>query len=276
MKSKIFILLLSHVVSICIISAQPGTLDFNFGDKGKIISKAYGYCYAGALQTNGKIIASGYGGDGISEGFSIAQYLPEGVLDSSFGRVITDFGYNAETVFSLKVQVDGKILAAGDGYLENEDILIARYLSNGSLDSSFGNKGKIITDFGEWEYCRSINLQTDGKIVLTGFIQKEAFGENDVLVVRYMPDGSLDKSFGNEGKVTTVLPFDTYSTCEIIQPDGKIIISGYIWYGGIDEKFLTIRYNEDGTVDSSFGVDGKVITDFGKGGDRINTMVISA
>jgi len=127
----------------------------------------------------------------------------------------------------------------------------------GSLDPSFGNGGKVTTDFPGSSKARAVVIQTDGKIVVAG--ESAAF-----LLARYNADGTLDQTFGTAGQVVTGLPQQKFGpgvNALAIQPDGKIIAVG----GNsiiLDGDFVVARYNPNGTLDSSFGTGGIVTTDF--------------
>ncbi|MBK9628288.1 MAG: hypothetical protein IPO56_11460 [Flavobacteriales bacterium] len=135
-------------------------------------------------------------------------------------------------------------------------------------DNSFSDDGIATTDPGTGDdYGYSVAIQPDAKIVVSG----KANG--DFALARYNTDGTLDNSFGVEGKVTTdfgaVYADYDEGWSVAIQPDGKIVVAGYA-YG----TFAVARYNTDGTLDNSFGVEGKVTTDFGTGDDRGYSVAI--
>jgi uncharacterized delta-60 repeat protein len=196
-----------------------------------------------------------------------------GDLDPSFGSagtVLTDFGPDGPTLASgVALQPDGKIVAAGytnsRGISALLDFALARYNPDGSLDSSFGAGGKVVTVFGAWisSAASAVALQPDGKIVAAGFSSASAGGEGFALV-RYNPDGSLDASFGNGGKVLTDFAPGSrdVATALALQPDGQIVAAGWSDASGSQDFALT-RYTPDGSLDVTFGTDGKLLTDFG-------------
>jgi len=126
----------------------------------------------------------------------------------------------------------------------------------GDLDLSFGLDGKVLTDFGGLEVGNAVAIQTDGKIVVAG--SRDFLFNQDFAVVRYNSDGNLDNSFGSGGKVITGFGGTELARAVAIQTDGKIVVAGH---NGVD--FALARYNSDGTLDTSFSEDGKVLTDFG-------------
>ena len=186
-----------------------------------------------------------------------------GDLDTSFGgdgRVTTDFG-GFDEALGVAIQSNGKIVAAG--FTEwfpspLHDFALARYNRDGSLDSSFNGDGKVTTDFGgSDDVAHGVAIQSDGKIVAGG---RGTTGD-DFALARYNRDGSLDTSFGGDGKVSTDFGgFDGALGGVAIQPDGKIVAAGFTAAG---DDFALARYNRDGSLDTSFDGDGKVTTDFG-------------
>ena len=183
-----------------------------------------------------------------------AQATP-GDLDASFGgdgKQTTDFGAG-EAAYDVALQPDGKIVALGRS---QGKVALARYNADGSLDESFSGDGKQISDF-ETE-ASSVALQADGKIVAAGSYH------SDFALERYNDDGSLDTSFGAGGLRTTDFGGSDYGDALEIQADGKIVV-----VGRAEQDFAVARYDEDGTLDASFGTGGKQTTHLGDywGGD---------
>ncbi len=204
-----------------------------------------------------------------------------GDLDSSFGVngiVKTDFG-NVYVIYpSTAIQSDGKIVVAGtsDGFLT-----LARYNTDGSLDNTFSEDGKQITDLGLRTgdvIINAVAIQPDGKIVVVGSV---SFGSDDFVLVRYNIDGSLDNNFSNDGKQLTDFGGNDYATSLSIQNDGKIVVAGLIViYSDLNTSdysidFALARYNTDGSLDATFSEDGKQITDFG-GNDNARSIAIQS
>ena len=251
-------------------NAAPGDLDLTFGGTGKVIT-AVGVNAEGrsvAVQGDGKIVVAGFSWDGINTAFALVRYNIDGSLDTSFngsGKVTTVIGTGDDEARSVAVQNDGKIVVAGHSFNgSNLDIAVVRYLANGSLDTTFGGTGKVTTAIGSGDdYARSVGVQENGRIVVAGGYYN---GSNiDFALVRYLPNGNLDTSFGGTGKVTTAIGIATDDGYALaLQSDGKIVVSGT--FDDIPRNtydFAVIRYNVDGSLDTSFGDGGKVITDFG-------------
>lgn len=241
-----------------------GSLDATFGTGGKVTTQWGDIAFAVAIQPDGKIVVAG---DNSGLGFALVRYNNDGTLDPSFGsggKVLSSFPSSSSGAFDVLIQPDGKIVAVG--YVNNgiSDFCLIRYNSNGSNDLTFGMGGVVVTDFaagddGAWGAA----LQGDGKIVVAG----SAFnGSNgiDFAIARYNPNGSLDATFGAQGKViTTFTSFDETAYDVAIQADGKIVVCGGIQGA---EVMALARYNPNGSLDSGFGSGGKVMTrSFNKG-----------
>ena len=176
---------------------------------------------------------------------------------------------------------DGKIVAAG--FTESDDFAVARYDPDGSLDQSFGSGGKVVTDFdnSSADIALAAALAPDGKIVVAGGSDAGgALGGFDFALVHYNVDGSLDQSFGSDGKILTDLgslddSFGSFgkvlthlgtvvdiATDVALEPDGKIVVAG----GSEDTQgfeFVALaRYNPDGSLDHGFGSGGTIVSVF--------------
>ena len=268
-----------------------GTLDTTFGTGGWVTTQVGNFSSVAesvAIQPDGKIVVAGVATtrqtDGLlDEDFAVVRYNSDGSLDTSFdgdGKAITQLGEAHDFAASVIIQSDGKIVAAGyslDGGLTNGNFAIVRYNTDGTLDTTFDGDGKVFTDIGgaPSDFAHSVAIQPDGKIVVGG--------ESNFLlaVVRYNSDGSLDATFGNGGIVTTSVPgYDgSRSLAKIsIQPDGKIVGAGTGIPPGnlLSGDFIVVRYNPNGSLDSSFDNDGIVTTAISGGFDNANSMAIQS
>jgi uncharacterized delta-60 repeat protein len=207
-----------------------------------------------------------------------AAFAAPGDLDPSFGgsgKVTTAFGGRA-TATSFAVQSDGKIVVTGRAWNGSDnDLALSRYHANGTLDESFGTAGKVMTPVGTSNNeGYGVLVLGDGKILVAGAAQAEPGSNWDVTLVRYADDGTLDASFGTAGKVVTpISASDDGGLSMAAQGDGRIIVAGYAW-NGTSSDFLILRYLDDGTLDSTFGTGGKVMTDFSGGGDYGRKVVL--
>jgi len=252
--------------------AAPGDLDPTFGTGGLVTTDFGGrgdFGLAVALQSDGKIVAAGNSSAvGVfSVNFALARYNTDGSLDptvGSGGTVLTSFGTPLSAAADVAIQPDGKIVAVG---IAGNDYGIARYDANGTLDATFGSGGLVTTDFGGFEQANGVALQPDGRIIVVGLLG------NAVGIARYNLDGSLDQSFGSGGKVVTDATSGPDAGYDVaVTSTGKIVVGGGTSFGASD--FLIIRYNPDGTLDSSFAGNGIVTTDFG-GGDTAFAIALT-
>ena len=204
--------------------------------------------------------------------FTVTVCGKPGALDTSFGggKVLVGMGIGDDYGYALAVQPDGKVIVAGSIAEHGGDFALLRLTRDGALDPTFGNGGKVFTDFaGYSDAINAIALQPDGKIVVAGtsMVSGSSYA---FAAARYMPDGALDSSFSSDGKVTTALGTDIDIARAIaIQPDGKIVIAGESnrGYIGTANDFALVRYNTDGSVDSGWG-GGSVITPMKSGAGR--------
>jgi serralysin len=245
-----------------------GRLDPTFGGDGKVstsFASRGAYASAVAVQPDGRIVAAGINFPGNCGGddseFALARYRRAGALDRSFGgdgRVTTEIGGDCveDTFISgLALQDDGKILVAGAGNPNAEDhtsFVLARYNADGTLDPAFGGGDGIVgTPFGgRPALAFDVALQSDGGVVAVGRAGKRRFA-----LARYTANGTLDSTFGGDGKVTT--QFDQAAGAEAlaIDADGRILVAGTA-----NGSFALGRYNPDGSLDLTFGGDGIALT----------------
>lgn len=258
---------------------SSGALDTTFDADGHLETDVTGnddFCYAVAIQDDGKIVAAGPVNSGADWDFAVVRYQSDGTLDNTFdtdGMATTDLTGNDDQVQSVVIQDDGKILVAG--YANNgadNDFALVRYLSDGSLDTSFDTDGIVITDLGQFEAGHAVALQDDGKILVAGMLDDGS--DQDVLVIRYNADGSLDTTFGTDGHVIMDLASDDEDTYAVaVQMDGKIVVAGYEG-SGAGRDFFVVRYLSDGSLDTDFNTDGMVTTDFAGGDTRAKSIAL--
>jgi uncharacterized delta-60 repeat protein len=248
-----------------------GALDTTFDADG-IVRTAIGTgddeAYGLALQPDGKIVAAGRSRHASGAYYlAAARYNPDGSLDTTFGGspgpgwVTVGIGPGDAAAFGVKLQPDGKIVAAGSASNgTNYDVAVVRLLSDGSLDASW------TTPIGASdEEAYALTLQADGKIVAAGYSSNGT--NNDFALVRYNVNGSLDSTFDSDGKVTTdVATRDDEAWTLAVQPDGKLVATGHAltWTGSAHDYALA-RYAPDGSLDGGFGTGGKVVTPIGTG-----------
>jgi uncharacterized delta-60 repeat protein len=271
-----------------------GSLDTSFGVGGTVTTDFFsnsGDIASGiAVQPDGRIIVSGYIFTPFEiADFALARYNRDGSLDTSFGtggKVTTDFLRDFDAAFAITIQADGKIILAGVANrlfstTTDEYFALARYNPDGNLDTSFGTGGKVTTDFFGFSFARGIALQSNGRIVAAGaaFRSPPTFTQ-DFALARYMPDGTLDTSFGSGGKITTdFFGLGDEAFAVSLQTDAKIITAGRVFnLPTLDlpelSDFGLARYNPDGSLDASFGTGGKVTTNFFGLNDEARALTI--
>ena len=257
-----------------------GALDTNFNGTGKVITaigSGNDAAYSVALQPDGKIVVAGRCSNGNKTDFCLARYVDSGALDVSFngsGTVITAISSGNDVARGVALQPDGKIVVAG--YCSNGityDFCLARYLASGTPDVSFNGSGTVITPIGVGDdYAISLALQPDGKIIVAGVCSNGA--NSDFCLARYLANGIFDTSFNSTGKVITPIgSSNDYGYSVALQPDGKIVVAGYC-EGGANIDFCLARYLANGTLDTSFGSTGKVITVIGSSTDVANSAAL--
>ena len=254
-------------VSIC---AQPGTLDKSFGKDGKTVSPFDFTCSGLALQKDGKILAGGVGGaikNGDALTYLLTRYHSDGSIDLNFGdsgRAVLgiNFIFYSLDIPVVAVQPDGKIVAAGRiaTLPQRLDVLIARFNTDGSIDKSFGEEGMIILDLGWVETTTGLALQEDGKILVSGIRADYVGGFISTFTLRFLSNGEPDNSFGDKGKVFTT-GFGIFAKVNGIglhQDKIFVGITDYIIEIPHSLKpYIILRYNSNGTIDSSYGINGK-------------------
>jgi uncharacterized delta-60 repeat protein len=258
-----------------------GTLDTSFSDDGKLttaIGTSDDYARSVTLQSDGRIVVAGASYNGSNDDFALVRYNPDGTLDTSFdgdGKLTTAIGTSNDVAQSVTLQSDGKIVVAGYSYNGNTvDFALARYNTDGTLDTSFSDDGKLTTAIGtSSDLAQSVTLQSDGKIVVAGASYNGS--NNDFALVRYNTDGTLDTTFDGDGKLTTAIgTSDDYARSVTLQSDGKIVVAGYSIIIGGNYDFALVRYNPDGTLDTSFSNDGKLTTAIGTSHDQAFSVTL--
>ncbi len=274
-----FLPILAAIISSPLLAA-PGDLDTSFANGngwtsgGMKTQPSYDNAYEVIQQQDGKLVVVG---DSNSD-FVLLRYNIDGTLDSSFdgdGKVITAVGTGNDYGQAVIQQSDGKLVLAGySGINAQDDIVLIRYNTNGSLDTTFDGDGKVVTSIGTGnDQAYSLIQQTDGKLTVAGC--SDNAGNKDFAVVRYNQDGSLDTTFDGDGKVTTAMgPSQDQANALIQQPDGKLVAAGFAGTGvGSRVIFAIARYNSDGSMDTGFNGGGKNTTEIDVSDDKGNALV---
>src|ERR1044072_4215795 len=265
MKNKALILLALLVLFVPVFAA-PGDLDPTFNGSGKLIT---GHAIPQTwvvktmvIQPDGKILAgvANPAPNPLNRGM-LVRYNPSGAVDTTFViNGVADLIYPGDVrVFpsEIKVQDDGKIVMAINAS-GSSGCGVMRLNADGSADNTFGTGGiATMPVTGEAAIVSGLAIQNDGRYVVLSKIFNPMDSQNSFALMRFMPDGSPDTSFGgvnSGGQIGggTGLSSDRYRSL-LLQPDGKLIIVGET---DSNSKHILYRFNGDGTADTSFGVNG--------------------
>lgn len=244
------------------VDAQIGTLDPSFGTGGTVLTPIlanYDRTEEVLMQPDGKIIVVGSTYDNLVTGLALARYESDGTLDASFGNAGVQITFTTDSVgiqaVAAVLQADGKILVAGDALPYAFDGLLARYDADGILDPTFGTGGLVM--FGgvdSSETMSDVVIRPDGRILVAG--QSDELGDfnyTNMLLAQFNADGSVDASFGDNGRVYTNYYDYDYAKAIVLQPDGKCVVAGDF---NNSLEIDLMRFDADGNVDVSFGTNG--------------------
>jgi uncharacterized delta-60 repeat protein len=266
------------------------SLDTSFGSGG--IANFGGNSVA--LQSDGKVLLAGGGG---SAGFSLTRLNSNGWLDTSFGNQGTVTTSFSSTAFAeqIVVQPNGEIDLAGGADVQNGKYLaafdLARYNTDGSLDTSFGRRGTVVTSFskslpGDHLSVQALLLQANGDLIVVAHV--DIYAPSEWLLARYNPNGNLDTSFGNQGIVTIPSGSNQIGSAwvggALLYPnagtanDGKIVVVGDNASPSSGPGPVMARFNTNGSLDTTFGNGGFVplaMTPFGSAFDSSGRFVVA-
>ncbi len=258
--------------TVTVTRAAFNSTDYSFGVYGQAVTNAGPFAQARGvvIQPDGKIIAVGTGETNNSLDFIVARYNTDGSLDTTFqstGKVSTDFGGLDDEAQSVALQGDGKIVVAGytNANSSHYQFALARYNTNGSLDTTFNTTGKLIPSFGtSFERGAGVAVQKDGRIIVVGAVTVGSKGA--MAVARFNSDGSPDTTFNVTGQLIAPAGTDSASgTSVVVQPDGAILVGGSSNPSAGGGHMAVWRFHADGTTDTTFGGTGEVTTVVGTG-----------
>ncbi len=250
-----------------------GSFDNSFDGDGRVnfsaASTQHDQAYQVAIQPGGKIVVSGNVGNGFNTyNPAVARLNPNGSLDTTFfddGTI--DYMNIYGSPSALYIQPDGKINVVTDIVSPTPDELtiFLRYNADGSPDMTFGNGGRRST--AALGRVNAIGFQPDGKIIL---------GSQFFTIVRLNADYSLDTSFGNNGGATVSFgQYFNWMNDLAVQPDGKIVVAGYTNTeagSNVACDFTLARFNADGSLDTTFDLDGKIVASVGSRIERAEAV----
>jgi uncharacterized delta-60 repeat protein len=224
---------------------SDGTLDAGFDGDG-IVNTTMAVAEV-IVQPDGKIVVAGT----LANQFAIARYNADGTPDTSFagdGLQTTDVGPFGDVGQNVAIQSDGKLVVAGRSYDGNDyRFALARYNTDGTLDTNFGNNG-VVVSVGPLNGVTSLAIQPDDRILVGGSINSQAGSSDDFALARFNTDGSPDTTFGDSGiAITPVTSGQDIARSVTLQPDGKIVQAGLA---------AVVRYNADGSLDGTFEIGG--------------------
>lgn len=214
---------------------EDGGVDSTFGQNGLTATQIGIYSEPSELkvQPDGKILTLSRSNFGLGLEFSLCRFTTEGMLDTSFsenGIAHNGFFHHDGAPAGMVLQPDGKVLVFGSTVgLDNtyRDMAIARYKTDGSLDSSFAINGEFTYHLPGfiWQFANGLAVMTDGKILGVGNLNHSSI-EGETCLFRLLPDGTPDPSFGNGGFVTGILEPQYFGSLLTLLPDGKICVAG--------------------------------------------------
>ncbi len=267
------------VIALCLFEVGCGRIGYDaFGNGGDASADGGDAGLPGDASADGGARDAGLGMDASVDagagdaGVDAGTALHGFVIDTTFGAggvvVIDNGGINnvGYSIQGIAVQPDGRIVVAGSGgTAANEDTLVARLLDDGSLDPSFGSGGIVLVDVLPAESAGSVVIQPDGRIVV-GAGGTPSGGTPGGIVIRLDADGSRDSTFGNHGPGVSVVDFPGNPDAPngaYVGSDGKIVFGGQSWSSTspVGWDLATTRLNPDGSLDTTFGTSGFVMTD---------------
>ena len=260
-----------------------GSLDTTFSGDGRVITNFGGWENANdvIMQSDGKIVVSGQKCPDAACDVALARYNANGMLDTTFsgdGKQTTDAGGDNGSEGGLAIQSDGKIVMAGYAWNGTDrEFAIYRYNTNGSLDTTFSGNGIAIGNFGvsRLDVTRDLAIQSDGKIIVVGNSADESGDDFDFAIARLNSNGTADTTFSGDGRQRTNFGgFDAvYSVA--LQPNGKIVVVGFrVTPTGSRTQFAVVRYNLDGSLDTTFNGTGRKAFSISSGFDSWASDVI--
>lgn len=234
--------------------------------------------YAMALQPDGRVLLGGFC-DGIRQDFALVRLRMDGLPDPEFGGdgiVTMDLAGQVDAIRSLWVQPDGAILAAGTaGTTLPWNVALARYRTDGGLDSTFGTDGIVITELSAYSDAWEVRGDPAGRILVCGWVHNTASGLTEAILLRYRSDGVPDPDFGDAGLVRLRPADPPAGDCEAralaLQGDGRIIVAGIA-----HTRIFVAAVDGAGVPDPAFGPDGTgwLLYDVDVGADVANALAV--
>lgn len=263
----------------CVIAAgsaqAAGNLDPLFQGKiAKPIGTGVDRGFALVVQPDGKIVVAGVtfiNNNSLTDTF-LVRFNSDGGTDPTFNfgqPVVKSFSASNESANAVALQADGKILVGGYTIVNGQGrMMIARFTADGTIDTTFGNQGVAVLASDATETVNGMTTQMvngEEKIIVVGYT---GISNVDFLTVRLNANGTPDGNFGTQGRVVTNVNGSTDIANDVaiqkVEGVDKIVVVGYAKFnaggGSFNDDFAVVRYNTDGSLDTTFDTDGKVIT----------------
>jgi len=256
-----------------------GTLDGTFGNGGTVtipVGTFDDYAYGVVLQPDGKIVLTGSASNGVFDDVALVRLNPNGSLDGTFGtggKVVNAFSATKDLAYDIVRQVDGKLVIVGttQGAGINEDLLVARFNLDGTIDGTFGTAGSTQISLGSVDVLRAAAIQADGKILAVGETSSAAL--SDIVVLRLNTNGSPDASFDGDGIASPSFNQYDYGTGIAVTGD-RIVVGGYTFTGGTNADFALAQLLLNGSLDTGFSGDGLLTLPILAGQDQANALAL--
>ena len=263
--------------------STDGKLHTRFGSSNTAIQEAT----ALAVQSDGKIVVAGNGGNGTNRDFLVARYTTAGALDTSFGADndssgapdgwrLTPVGSDNDRAYGVAVDGSGNIVLAGETDASGgPDFAVVRYTSTGALDTSFDSDGVVTTGIGSaGDRGRAVRIDANGKIVVGGYSYNGS--DQDFAVVRYDTDGSLDTDFHSDGKATAAVGSgNDEAHAMVLDADGNILLAGHS-HNGANLDIALAAFTAGGEPAAILDGPGWLTTAVGSGNDQASAVAVQS
>jgi uncharacterized delta-60 repeat protein len=225
------------------------------------------------VASNGRIVAVGkQGALHPPVRFALARLRADGTLDPAFGvggRVTTEFPTHPQWSEAAAVAEDSamRVIAAGH-VLDPDDVAttiamaVSRYRVNGQLDVGFGTDGRVVVEFDMVSQAQAVVVDDQDRVIAGGCVLVPGFKAQGFALARLNTDGSLDESFGEDGRVVTPIDGSGCINDLAIDTEDRIVAAGWVDVDGAGQRFALARYRPDGSLDAGFGDGGTVTTTF--------------
>jgi uncharacterized delta-60 repeat protein len=269
-----------------------GSLDTTFSADGKLVEETISgddIAVSTVIQGDGKLVVLGIKDQGTNQKeFYLRRYNRDGSADLSAysnGSSFNDNVVNTTRPQLLSNVRDAvKVIQKGDFFYVTgriasgvdfpPDIFVAKYRLDGTLETTFGSQQSgfaYVGNLSDDEVPQDMVIQSDGKIVIVGYVFDEANQKKDILVIRLNSNGTLDSTFGSNGKVIEDVGDDDSAFGVRLQQFGaeqRIVVTGSTGFtAGGGKDIVVLRYSANGSLDQTFNGNGKQKTDLSSGND---------